>query len=298
MRDKNCKFEFKLVEIDEVENLLCTISVDNCAGTDCLDGKLLRTAAIHISTTVCHLFNACLSSGICPKLWKEGQILPIIKNPKFPLEGQNSRPITILSILSKLLEKIVFKQIQDYFTINNLMDNAQHGYRGGHSTCTALVKMTDDLLMGIDKSLLSGAILLDFTSAFDLIDHKLLIDKLRCYGFGSMAVSWFESYSGNRTQRVYLNGTLSNSKSLSCGVPQGSCLGPLLFSIFTNDLPLVTHKSILVLYADDTTLYYSASTIGELHSVLSKDMNAVSDWVISNRLVLIILKTKSVVFGP
>ncbi len=112
------------------------------------------------------------------------------------------------------------------------MDNAQHGYRVRHSTCTALVKMTDDWLMGIDKSLLSGAILLDFTSAFDLIDHKLLIDKLRCYSFGSMAVSWFDSYLGNRTQRVYLNGTLSNSKSLSCGVLQGSCLGPLLFSIF------------------------------------------------------------------
>ncbi len=84
MRDKNCKFEFKLVEIDEVENLLCTISVDNYAGTNCLDGKLLRTAAIHISTTVCHLFNACLSSGICPKLWKEGKILPITKKTQIP----------------------------------------------------------------------------------------------------------------------------------------------------------------------------------------------------------------------
>lgn len=84
------------------------------------------------------------------------------------------------------------------------MDNAQHGYRVGHYTCTGLVKMTDDWLIGIDKSLLSGAIVLDFTSAFDLIDHALLIDKLRCYGFVSMAVSWFESYLGNRTQRVYL----------------------------------------------------------------------------------------------
>lgn len=211
MRGKTCKFEFKRVDTEEVENLLCSISAVNCAGTDCLDGRLLRTAALHISTPICHLFNACLSSGICPKLWKQGKIIPLIKNPKLTLNGQNSRPITMLSIISKLLEKIVVKQFQIYLTENNLINNAQHGYREGHSTGTALVNMSDDWLMGNDNGLLSGAILLDFSSAFDLIDHKLLIEKFKCYGFCGTAVSWLESYLFERTQCVYLNGTLSNS---------------------------------------------------------------------------------------
>ena len=112
-----------------------------------------------------------------------------------------------------------------------------------------------------------------------------------------MAISWFENYLCFRTQQVFLNGTLSNSINIDCGVPQGSCLGPLLFSIFTNDLPLVIQESTLVLYADDSTLYYSASTCCKLKSVLSQDLKAVVNWVTANRLVLNLSKTVSIVFG-
>ena len=297
MKGKHCTFEFNSVEIKEVEKLLRSISKDNSAGTDCIDGKLLRIAVDYIALPVCHIFNSCLSNGTCPKIWKEGKIIPIPKDTKSTFSGPNCRPITILPVLSKILERIVYNQIHDYMSKNDLISNAQHAYREGHSTCTALVEMTDDWLRGIDNSLLSGAVMLDFSAAFDLIDHKLLIEKLTHYGFGPMAISWFENYLSFRTQQVFLNGTLSNSINIDCGVPQGSCLGPLLFSIFTNDLPLVIQESTLVLYADDSTLYYSASTCCKLKSVLSQDLKAVVNWVTANRLVLNLSKTVSIVFG-
>ena len=297
MKGKHCTFEFNSVEIKEVEKLLRSISKDNSTGTDCIDGKLLRIAVDYIALPVCHIFNSCLSNGTCPKIWKEGKIIPIPKDTKSTFSGPNCRPITILPVLSKILERIVYNQIHDYMSKNDLISNAQHAYREGHSTCTALVKMTDDWLRGIDNSLLSGAVMLDFSAAFDLIDHKLLIEKLTHYGFGPMAISWFENYLSFRTQQVFLNGTLSNSINIDCGVPQGSCLGPLLFSIFTNDLPLVIQESTLVLYADDSTLYYSASTCCKLKSVLSQDLKAVVNWVTANRLVLNLSKTVSIVFG-
>ena len=141
-----------------------------------------------------------------------------------------------------MFEKAVFDQIQEYLSVNNLITNFQHAYRKGHSTCTAVVQMTDDRYRDLANKMICGAVLLDFTAAFDVIDHKLLLEKLECYGFRPSAVAWMESYLVNRSQRVFFNGGYSDSVSVECGVLQGSCLGPLIYSIFTNDLPLVLKK--------------------------------------------------------
>ena len=138
--------------------------------------------------------------------------------------------------------------------------------------------------------------LLDFSPAFDVIDHNLLLKKLKCYGFTPSAVAWIESYLTNRKQKVFFNGSLSNPRHLQCGIPQGSSLGPLLFSIFTNDLPLVCKKACMSMYADDSTLYMSAPTVKEITSALNKELQMVFKWVSDNKLVLNISKTKSIVF--
>lgn len=242
-------------------------------GTDNLDSRLLKLSAVHISKPTCHIFNKCLISGVCPKLWKEGKIIPLPKDTKSTFCGPNSRPISILPILSKLLEKIVFKQVQDYFSHNDLTTMFQHAYRSGHSTCTAMTQMSDSWLTSIDDSMLVGTILLDFSAAFDVIDHGNLISKLISYGFTSTAIKWFTSYLSERSQRVYFNGALSCSKSLDCEVPQGSCLRPLLFSIFTNDMPYVLSKATLTMFANDSTLYYAAPTCSELNQVLSCEVS-------------------------
>lgn len=144
------------------------------------------------------------------------------------------------------MERIVFEQIQDYFSVNNLNTDFQHAYRVGHSTTTAMAQMTSDWLTTLDNKMLAGAVLLDFSSAFDLIDHYLLLRKMKCYGFSQAALLWLQSYLENRRQTVFFNGSFSDKRDVSCGIPQGSCLGPLLFSMYTNDFSVTKSTNIYV----------------------------------------------------
>ena len=136
----------------------------------------------------------------------------------------------------------MFDQIQCYFTVNKLTTDFQHAYREGHSTSTALKQITDDW-RDIDDKKIVGTVLLDFSVAFDITDHSQLLEKHMCYGFTPSAKLWIKSYLSNRTQRVFLNGSLSNIIHVESRIPQGSCLGPLLFSIFTNDMPLLQQRA-------------------------------------------------------
>ena len=297
MKDKLCEFKFLQIEVSEVERLLRSLPDSKTAGLDNLDGKVLRLTAGIIASPICHIINRSLEVGLCPKRWKEAKVIPLPKDTKAVFNERNSRPISILSVLSKIMERLVYLQIQAYFTSNNLLTNFQHAYRAGHSTSTALIQMTDDWLKAIDNSMLVGAVLLDFSAAFDVLDHLLLVEKLKCYGFNSSALKWIMSYLSSRSQKVYLNGSLSSNRGLESGVPQGSCLGPLLFSVFTNDLPWATKSATTVLFADDSTLYCSAKSCDELNEVLSRELNVVHDWAACNRLVLNISKTKCIVLG-
>lgn len=133
--------------------MLRSLAVGGSAGTDNLDSRLLKLSPVHISKAICHIFNRCLISGVSPKLWKEGKIIPLPKDTKTTFCGPNSRPVSILPILSKLLEKIVFKQVQDYFSHNDLTTMFQHACRSGRSTCTAMTQMSDSWLTSTDDSI-------------------------------------------------------------------------------------------------------------------------------------------------
>ena len=159
-----------------------------------LDSKLLRMAASHISVPICHTFNRRLISGVCQLLWKEGNIIPLFKDAKSTFEGPNSRPIPILPVLSKLLEKIVFQQVQAFFSAKGLRTENQHAHRVSHSISTALTQMSDSWLLAIDRSMLVCAVMLDFNASFYVIDRDLLIQKLIFYGLNSLAILIFRSY--------------------------------------------------------------------------------------------------------
>ena len=152
--------------------------------------------------------------------------------------------------------------------------------------------MTDDWLKEIDNKKIVGAVLLDFSAAFNIIDHNLLLKKYMCYGFST--ISWIQSDLSNRTRRVFFNGRVSNVKHVKCCVPQGSSPGPLLFSIFTNDLPLALNKACVSMYTDDSTKYASATTANEVTETLNKELQSVLEWLASNKLVLNISATKSI----
>lgn len=297
MLGKDCWFEFKPIKVVDMEKLLHTIKCDKPCGFDNLDGRLLQLSAKLIAKSLCHIFNLCFEECVYPNLWKIAKVTPLSKNCRESFTGPNSRPISILPVLSKLLEGIVFKQIQHYFAENSINSDVQHAYKAGYSTSTALTSLTDDWLKQIDGKSVVGVVLLDFSAAFDVIDHELLLMKLLSYGFKDSATDFMRSYLANRKQCVMFNGTFSNIETLQCGIPQGSCLGPLLFSIFVNDLPYVSKNAGMVIYADDTTMYVSAENNEQVSRLLQQELMLVSEWVMGNRLKLNVSKTKCMVLG-
>ena len=189
MAGKKFEFRFTPVTVSQVEKILLACK-DKPAGVDNMDMKLLRLAANLISTIICHVFDLSLKKCSFPQAWKTAKIIPLPKNPTVSFCGSNSRPIRLLPVLSKIMEKIVFKQIQNYFAANDLNTDYQHAYREEHSTVTALTQMADEWLCEIDNRHQVGAVLLDFSAAFIIMDHKLLLRKLACYGFSPTATHW------------------------------------------------------------------------------------------------------------
>lgn len=208
MKNKNCEFKMEKVTKKDVEDLLSSCK-DKPPGVDYFDAKFLRMAANLIAVPVDHVINLIIEKGICPQAWKISKIIPLRKNTNAPFSGTNSRPISLLPALAKVMERIIFKQIQAYFDINNFISDYQHAYRPAHSTWTALTQMMDDWHSQTDKGRLVGAVLLDFSSAFDVIDHVLLFHKLEQYGFSGTALKWLKSYLTDRRQTVFFNGSFS-----------------------------------------------------------------------------------------
>ena len=166
----------------------------------------------------------------------------------------NYRPISVISVVAKIFEKFTFEQLYEYLNNNNLISASQSGFRSLHSTLTALIEATDNWSINIDKGLLNGVIFIDLKKAFDTIDHTILLRKLRIYGVDENGIKFFESYLSNRSQRCCVNGELSETAKITCGVPQGTNLGRLLFLIYINDLPNCLDRASPRMFADDTNI--------------------------------------------
>ena len=170
--------------------------------------------------------------------------------------------------MAKVFERIVYNQFYEYLTENNLIPCNQSGFRSLHSTATSLLEATDNWAFNIDKGNVNAVIFLDLKKAFDTVDHSILLSKLKAYGVGSNSSNWFKSYLDNRTQKCFVNGSLLDSQPLTCGIPQGTILGPLLFILCINDLPNFLVNSHARMYADDTHLTFANVDVDDLFARL------------------------------
>ena len=253
-------FSLQSPTFETVYKLLSEIDEKKSVGLDNIPNKLLKMAAQVVAPpSLTGIFSASIRTGIFPNEWKASRVTPIFKSgPKS--NPSNYRPISIIPAIAKIFEKIISDQLYEYLNTNETLTSCQSGFRSLHSTVTAMLEATSDWSMNIDNGLINGVVFIDLKKAFDTIDHQIMLQKLRNYGIDQMSLTWFESYLANRTQKCRVNDQLSNSAPVTCGVPQGSNLGPILFLIYINDLPNCLNHAIPRMFADDTSISYSANT--------------------------------------
>jgi hypothetical protein len=260
---------------------------------------LLKNIKYEILEPLTLVINQCLHHGIFPDKLKTARISPIFKKDDKTLLN-NYRPISVLPPISKVLEKIIFNQIDQHFRTNNLYYSNQYGFRQNHSTEHATIELVDRITDDLDNGNIPLNIYIDLTKAFDTVDHNILLEKLHHYGIRNTPLSLMKSYLSNRYQYVEIDHIKSDSKLIHTGVPQGSVLGPLFFIIYLNDIHKSSNIFHFLTYADDTTLYITINTLSISNSSIEENLNSelesVCQWLTLNSLSLNVSKTKFMVF--
>ena len=289
---------FKLSQVCEsfVANELKKLKSNKSTGLHNIPARLLKDGADALATPLAIIMNRSINEGSIPASWKHAIVTPVFKSGS-KSDTSNYRPISVLPVFAKILEKAVHKMIYNFLLQHKLLSSYQSGFRPLHSTATSLIDITNTILHNIDKGKLTGLAFLDLSQAFDTLDHELLLIKLADFGLSKSSVNWFNAYLTNRTQSVIINGMQSDIEPILYGVPQGSVLGPLLFIMYINDLPSVTKYCKVHLYADDTLLFFESSSVQAIEAALSQDLDHVVGWLNQNYLMLNHSKTKVMLLG-
>jgi retron-type reverse transcriptase len=259
--------------------------------------KVIKKTYHHILTPIVHIINLSLNQGVFPELMKLSKVIPIFKSGSRHLT-KNYRPISLLPVFSKILERIMFNRLYKFLTKGKVLVNNQYGFRRFHSTEQAILDFQNCIIDHLIKKETPIAIFLDLTKAFDTIDHKLLISKLEHYGIRGCALSWFISYLENRTQYTSVNNSESSVKNVRFGVPQGSILGPLLFIAYINDIVNTTDAGKFILFADDTSIVFATGNPDDIQQMnnINLALTNVCQWFNANKLSVNEAKTKFMKF--
>ena len=233
--------------------------------------KKLKLISLEISEPLSWITNLCFETGVHPEKLKFAKKIPVFKKGS-KLLTSNYRPISLLSNINKIFEKLIFSNVHKFLETKKSIYDLQYGFRPKRSTTHALINITERIREAIDGKKVACGIFVDLQKAFDTVNHNILLSKLHRYGIRGAAYDWFKSYLSNRYQYVSLLGYDSRMKKIEHGVPQGSVLGPLLFLIYINDLPKAIKNYFVYLFVDDTNLLNISDSNASLKRKLNHDL--------------------------
>lgn len=277
--------------INETIALINALNPKKSPGPDGIPASFLKANFVFFAHLLTDVFNEIVETGVYPAVLKVARVTPVHKSGD-KKEANNYRPISCLSILDKVIEKLIVSRLVDFITQHKLLYAHQYGFRQGLSTLSASCNLVDDIYDSLDKRELVGALFIDLKKAFDTIDHRLLLEKLETYGIRGVAKAVIESYLSDRLQFVSLGQVRSTLSPVITGVPQGSNLGPILFLLFINDIGKLKLKGTTRLFADDTSVFYHGKDCALIQRQITQDLELLDDYFQTNLLSMNLSKTK------
>ena len=282
--------------INELKDAFFSLKTNKSPGYDEIIFNVVKNCFGPLLKPLMFIFNLSLQKGSFPDELKIAKVTPVFKADDVNELG-NYRPISVLPCFSKILERIMYNRLFKHLKTNEVLYKKQFGFQEGHSTEHAIIQLIDQINNCFEKNHFTLGIFIDLKKSFDIVDHAILIKKLKHYGIKGNNLRWFESYLESRKQYVtYETTQFTTFENMTCGVPQGSILGSLLFLLYINDLPNVSNILDPIMFADDTNLFYSHHHIKELFTTVNKELQKHGDWLTSNKLSLNIKKTKYTLF--
>ena len=279
----------------EVSDILNKLDIKKASDIYGISPKLIKSASLPLSFLLAQVFNRSFQLGQFPDNLKVAKVKPFHKGDS-KLIVSNYRPISLLPIISKVFEKIMYKRLMEFLKSENILYKQQFGFQKAKSTEEAIIDIQAKIVEALERKEHPCCIFLDFAKAFDTVNHSILINKLNHYEIRGNTLDWLKTYLTNRKQCVEIGNYKSNLETITYGVPQASVLGPLLFLIYINDIPKSSTVLNFHLFADDTSIFYSHKNLEQLEFILNTELNHVSNWLKANKLSLNVAKSNLLLF--
>lgn len=291
----NNVFNINTVTQGDIINIVNQLSENKAVGYDAIQAKVVKQNIDILSVPLHHIINHAINSGSYPNVLKIARVVPVYKTGD-PNNPNSYRPISVLSVINTIFEKLISIQLKKYLQENHVICPQQHGFVPNRTTSSAVVTLAQVINSALHKNQLAIGVFLDIKKAFDSVNHSILINKLEKYGIIGNSLKFFASYLSSRKQKVVIDNHHSSYSDLTCGVPQGSVLGPILFSLYVNDLPLAIQNSKILMYADDTAIIFCGDSLSEMQDTILAEMDSIYSWFLKSKLTINTDKTKCVIF--